>query len=64
MNKFGKYYTKLTGSEEGNEKYSVELKKSIEKAGQLCLDNLKNNSFAPIMMMEIFSQEKQELLLD
>lgn len=51
MNKFGKYYTKLTGSEEGNEKYSVELKKSIEKAGQLCLDNLKNNSFAPIMMM-------------
>lgn len=51
MNKFGKYYTKLTGSEEGNEKYSVELKKSIEKAGQLCLDNLQNNSFAPIMMM-------------
>lgn len=51
MNKLGKYYTTLTGNELGNEKYSAELKNSIEEAGQLCLDNLNNNSYAPIMMM-------------
>lgn len=26
----GKYYSKLTGGEDGNDKYSVKLKKSIE----------------------------------
>ena len=47
----GKYYTSLTGEELGNSKYSVELKKQIEEAGQLCLDNLKSNDFSPIMML-------------
>lgn len=51
MEKQGKYYITLTGDEYGNDKYSVELKNSIEEAGQLCLDNLNSNSFAPIMMM-------------
>lgn len=51
MKKTGKYYTALTGNENGNQKYSIALKKSIEEAGQLCIDNLHNNSFAPIMMM-------------
>ena len=46
-----KFYTTLTGGSEGNDKYSVELKRCIEDAGQLCLDNLKNNDYSPIMMM-------------
>lgn len=51
MDKSGKYYTTLTGGESGNKKYSVELKNSIEEAGQLCLDNVNSNNYAPIMMM-------------
>lgn len=51
MNKSGRYYTELTGDESGNKKYSAELKRRIEEAGQLCLDNVSNNCFAPIMMM-------------
>lgn len=51
MNKLGKYYTTLTGKELGNDKYSIELKNSIEEAGQLCLDNVNSNNFSPIMMM-------------
>lgn len=51
MDKQGKYYTTLTGGENGNDKYSVELKNSIEDAGRLCLDGLNNNNFSPIMMM-------------
>ncbi len=47
----GKYYSTLTGNENGNDKYSVELKSSIEKAGRLCLENINNNTFSPIMMM-------------
>lgn len=47
----GNYYTTLTGNTLGNEKYSSELKSSIEEAGQLCLDNLQSNSYSPIMMM-------------
>lgn len=47
----GKYYTTLTGGVSGNEKYSKELKERIEEAGHLCLANLQNNNFSPIMMM-------------
>ena len=47
----GKYYSTLTGDERGNGKYSVELKKSIEQTGQLCIDNINQKVFSPIMMM-------------
>lgn len=47
----GRFYKELTGGNEGNKKYSPELKRKIEEAGQLCLDNLKNSDFSPIMMM-------------
>ena len=47
----GKYYSTLTGDENGNNKYTVELKSSIEKAGKLCLENINNKTFSPIMMM-------------
>lgn len=47
----GKYYSKLTGGEDGNDKYSVKLKKSIEEAGQLCLDNINQVDFSPIMLV-------------
>ena len=47
----GKYYSTLTGDERGNAKYSVELKKSIEQTGQLCIDNINQKVFSPIMMM-------------
>ena len=51
MIKNGKYYTTLTGNSLGNDKYSVQLKHSIEEAGQLCLDNIQNENYSPIMMM-------------
>lgn len=47
----GKYYATITGGKFGNEKYSVKLKERIEEAGQLCLNNLRSQSFLPIMMM-------------
>ena len=47
----GKYYSELTGGENGNDKYSVKLKKSIEEAGQLCLDNINQVAFLPIMLV-------------
>lgn len=47
----GKYYTALTGNEGGNSKYSIELKQKIEEAGQLCLENLKNEVYSPIMLL-------------
>ena len=47
----GKYYSTLTRDENGNNKYTVELKSSIEKAGKLCLENINNKTFSPIMMM-------------
>lgn len=47
----GRYYTALTGNEIGNDKYSPELKQKIEEAGQLCLNNLKNEVYSPIMLL-------------
>ena len=47
----GRYYKTLTGVELGNDKYSAALKIKIEEAGKLCLENLHNEVFAPIMMM-------------
>ena len=44
----GKYYSTLTGDERGNGKYSVELKKSIEQTGQLCIDNINPELFTPL----------------
>ncbi len=48
----GRFYTQITGdSAEGNEKYSSELKRCIEQAGQLCLDNINNEIYSPIMLL-------------
>ncbi len=48
----GRFYGTITGvGPEGNEKYSKELKTGIEKAGQLCLDNLNNETYHPIMLL-------------
>ncbi|NBL00781.1 MAG: hypothetical protein EOM50_22840, partial [Erysipelotrichia bacterium] len=52
MRKNGRFYSEITGNSfEGNDKYSKELKQCIEKAGQLCLDNLNCKSYSPIMML-------------
>lgn len=48
----GRFYGTITGvGPEGNEKYSRELKAAIEKAGRLCLDNLNNETYHPIMLL-------------
>ena len=48
----GRFYGTITGEgPNGNEKYSKELKEAIEKAGQLCLDNLNNEIYHPIMLL-------------
>jgi hypothetical protein len=48
----GRFYTAITGDgPQGNDKYSSELKASIEEAGQLCIDNLNAESYYPIMLL-------------
>ena len=48
----GRFYTGMTGlTHSGNEKYSEELKLSIEQAGALCLENLNSESYSPIMLL-------------
>ena len=48
----GRFYTAMTGpTSDGNSKYSGELKKCIEQAGELCLGNLHNESYSPIMLL-------------
>lgn len=51
MNTKGKYYTTITGEDFGNEKYTKEMKDSIEQAAKLCLDNLGSNTYNPIMLL-------------
>ena len=48
----GRYYSGMTGySPGGNDKYSSALKESIEQTGALCLNNLHNESYSPIMLL-------------
>lgn len=48
----GRYYTGMTGeTEQGNEKYSQELKQCIEEAGAFCIDNINSRTYAPGMLL-------------
>ena len=48
----GKFYSSIAGeTPKGNDKYSSELRKCIEEAGKLCIENLNSDSYSPIMLL-------------